>query len=286
MAHDKEYVYYYPGTNISIKDVQNVELEILEELNRVCKLKNIPYQLAGGTLLGAVRHKGFIPWDDDIDVFMKRCDYERFLKEAAPEIRDKYFLQTCFTDPDSVVQFVKIRKNGTVFENNVDNLPTSHTGIWIDVFPLDNVKPGTLADWFRRFRIATYYGIITSSVKNRVKYCKSMPKKFLRFVFAGLLKVVPKRVFDKKLQAVLKKYSDCDTGYLAHASNGLKAGMQYYYVVPSDNYYNMIELEFCGKMYPVPANYDEVLKIYYGDYMQLPPEEKRHPEHGITRIKI
>lgn len=286
MDSRKEYSYFYPGTDISIKDVQNVELEILDELDRICKLKDIPYQLAWGTLLGAVRHKGFIPWDDDIDVCMKRCDYERFLKEADSELSDKFFLQTCFTDPDSIVQFAKIRKNGTIFEDNVDNLPTSHTGIWIDIFPLDNVKPGTLIDWFQRFQIAVCYGITTSSVKNRVRYCKSKFKKFLRVLFAGLLKIIPKKEFDKKIQAVLKKYSNYETGYLAHITNGFERGMQYKYVAPSNEYYDMTELEFCGKMYPVPKNYDVVLKRCYGDYMKLPPENKRHPDHGVTKVKI
>lgn len=282
----EEYNYVYPGTNISIKDVQKVELEILDELDRICKLRKIPYQLACGTLLGAVRHKGFIPWDDDIDVFMKRNDYERFLKEGSLELCDKYSLQSFVTDPDSVVHFVKLRKKGTVYAESGDSSSVVNKGIWIDIFPLDNVKPGTIAGWYQRFQVAIYYAIITSSVKSRIEYCQFIPKKLLRGIFANLLKIVPKKVFDKKLQTVLNRYNTCETGYLAFMANGLALGMQYLYVTPSDGYYDMTELEFCGKMFPVPRDYDAVLKRIYGNYMKLPSEEKRYPEHEIVKVKI
>lgn len=282
----KEYNYFYPGTNISVKDIQKIELEILDELDRICKLKQIPYQLAYGTLLGAVRHKGFIPWDDDIDVFMERNDYERFLQEGAPELGNEYFLQTCYTDPNTVIQFAKIRKKGTIYAERSDSASVICNGIWVDIFPLDHVRPGTLADWYQRLRIAIYYGIITSSVKNRIKSCQSVSKKCLRFVFSGLLRIIPKRMFDKRFQSVVRKYSSGETGYLAHLTNGISSGMQHSYIVPSGDYYHMTKLEFCKRMYPVPEDYDHVLTILYGDYMRLPQEEKRYPMHEGLKVEI
>ena len=286
MDNVEEYNYIFPGTNISIKDVQKVELEILDELDRVCKLKNISYQLAWGTLLGAVRHKGFIPWDYDIDVHMDRNNYERFLQEGVPELKEEYVLQTYFTDPDSVVHFAKIRKKGTVYAEPADSPSVVNNGIWIDIFPLENVKPGTLSDWFLRLRAALYFGIITSSVKYRIDQCKPLPKRLLRYVFAGLLKIVPKRIFDEKFQKVIKKYSNCDTGYLALIAWGLNSKIQYKCVIPADKYYDMTELEFCGKMYPAPVNYDYILKTIYGDYMKLPPEKERQPKQEGIRVEI
>ena len=98
----------YPN-GVSIKEVQAVKLEILIEFDRIVE-NSIPYQLFAGTLLGAIRHKGFIPWDDDIDVCLLRKDYERFLHVSKNDLNDSYYLQTCFSDPASIVQFAKIRK--------------------------------------------------------------------------------------------------------------------------------------------------------------------------------
>ncbi len=119
-----------------IKEVQAIELEILLEVDRICREYEIPYFLDSGTLLGAVRHKGFIPWDDDIDIGMLRSDYERFLSIANRELGSEYFLQTYRTD-GAPIMFAKVRKKGTTFvEFRLRNIPMEH-GLFIDVFPYD-----------------------------------------------------------------------------------------------------------------------------------------------------
>ncbi len=118
--------------------VRLVQIELLDELDRISKKYNIKYQLFAGTLLGAVRHNGYIPWDDDIDVAMLREDYERFISVCEKELGADYFLQT----PDlegSPYPFSKLRKNNTLFvEGNVEHIDIHH-GVFIDVFPMDNV---------------------------------------------------------------------------------------------------------------------------------------------------
>ena len=282
----KDYsAYIYSGTDVSVRQVQNVEYEILLEFDRICKKNNIPYQLFAGTLLGAVRHHDFIPWDDDIDVCMLRNDYERFVKICPNELSKGYFFQTNSTDPQSVVQFAKIRKDGTVFENSVDNLPDSHTGIWLDVFPLDATKPGTFSEKIQYAEVTILYSMITSTVKNRVRFCKSKWKKLVRFLFYGLMKVVSKRRIENRLFKVMTRYNNKDTGYVGNYANG--TGWSYRaHVRKTEGFYDTIEMEFHGGLFPIPKNYDKVLTDTYGDYMQFPPEEKRTPTHGITKVKI
>src|SRR5690606_2891856 len=120
-----------------------VQLEILIEFDRICKKNNIKYQLFAGTLLGAVRHKGFIPWDDDIDVCLLRKDYNKFIQACKTDLDSRSFLQTYVTDKNCIIQFAKLRKNNTLFlESGISDCKTHH-GIFIDIFPLDNVLPNT-----------------------------------------------------------------------------------------------------------------------------------------------
>lgn len=286
MAELEDYIYFYGDTGISIKDVQKVELEILLEFDRICRKNNIPYQLFAGTLLGAIRHKAFIPWDDDIDVVLKRKDFEQFLLCCQKDLKDNFFLQTCFTDPTSVVQFAKIRKNGTVYENDVDNLPTSHTGIWIDIFPLDNVKPESIATKWQRFEIQLLYAIVTASVESRINASPKLWKRVVRRFFSKILYVIPKSQIDKCLLRIYKRYDEEDTGLISFLTLG--AEKQHFNQVLQDSkkFSDVIEIDFCGHKFFGPKHYDEILRHHYGDYMKLPPKEKRVPQHGVTRVRI
>lgn len=126
---------------INLRGLQLAELEILKEFIRVCNKLKLKYFLDSGTLLGCIRHGGFIPWDDDIDVSMPREDYEIFLKKGQKELKTKYFLQTYNTDKEYTNIFAKIRNSETTFiESTVKNLDINH-GIYIDIFPLDGFRP-------------------------------------------------------------------------------------------------------------------------------------------------
>lgn len=282
----EKYSYCYGDTGISIQDVQAVELEMLIEFDRICRNNNIPYQLFAGTLLGAIRHHGFIPWDDDIDVAMKRNDYERFLSCCPKDLDKKYFLQNCFTDPTSVVQFSKLRKNGTIYENEIDNLPTSHTGIWIDIFPLDNVKPESLATKWQRFEIQLLYAISTASVKARIASSPKLWKRIVKRFLSKLLIFIPKRVIDSNLLKIYKRYDNENTGLISFLTQGAIKKHFEQVLQDSNTFYDIVEIEFCGHKFLGPRNYDKILRQHYGDYMQLPPIEQRRPQHGITRVKL
>ena len=124
-----------------LNELKKSELEIFKSFLTVCEKLNVKYYLVEGTLLGAVRHKGFIPWDDDIDVGMLREDYELFIEKATEFLPENLFLQTYITDTEYSHGFAKIRNSQTTFiESNVRDCKINH-GIYIDIFPLDNCEP-------------------------------------------------------------------------------------------------------------------------------------------------
>ena len=125
----------------TLKRLHGAELEIMEEFVRICNNHNLVYFLYGGTLLGAVRHNGFIPWDDDLDLAMPRKDYEEFLKIAPQEINEKFIIDNYKTNKNYYLNFTKIRNKNTVFIQDFQaESYKGPKGIWIDVFPLDNIK--------------------------------------------------------------------------------------------------------------------------------------------------
>ena len=121
----------------TLRQVQLTQLSIAKEIKRICDDHDIEYFLDSGTLLGAVRHKGFIPWDDDMDIAMTRENYDKFLAVAKVELDSRFFLQTWETDKNYPMPFAKIRLNGTKYVENVFEKAQMHQGIYVDVFPYD-----------------------------------------------------------------------------------------------------------------------------------------------------
>ena len=276
----------YKDINVDIEDVQKVQLEILIEFDRICKKNNIPYQLFAGTLLGAIRHKGFIPWDDDIDVCLLREDYERFLECCINDINPKYFLQYNKTDEKSILQFAKIRKKNTIFTNATYQDTGMHNGIYIDVFPLDNVKPATLLGKLQPKIFDVLYIISSSRMKSRSQHAKTRVKRFIRLSFYYILKFVPKKFTDKIIQKVLCMFANEKTKYVNHLTNGVTKQRLAKYIRERNSFYKIEIAEFEGHNFPIPSNYHEVLKKNFGDYMKLPPVDKRYPHHGIIEINF
>lgn len=150
-----------------LRQLQLSELEILKEFVRICEKHHLKYVLTGGTLLGAVRHGGFIPWDDDIDVAMLRADYDRFAQLCKDELGPKFFYQSPATDPYYFLTYAKIRKNGTEIYEERFRKAKFHKGIFIDIFPLDFCpKPGLLCHFlFNVLAVMNYRGQVDSGEK-------------------------------------------------------------------------------------------------------------------------
>ena len=226
------------------------EIKILDEIDRICKKHNINYFLMWGTLIGAVRHKGFIPWDDDIDIGMARDDYKKFLKVAKKELCEEYFLHTGLTDKNYELYFAKVRLKNTVFyEENI--CPTyKNKGIFVDIFPFD-------------FRSK----VDSRSRKLRTAFSERL-RKYLhlksRNAKLGKLKIF--NLFPKKLVVRLRDFTMQGKGeYLDSLNRRFE----------KSDFLPTINAKFENKEYPIPRLYDKVLTRLYGNYMELPPIEQR-----------
>ena len=251
------------------KELHNKELQILDEFVRVCKKHNLKYFLYGGTLLGAVRHKGFIPWDDDIDIIMPREDYDRFGEIAEKELGKEYFYQTNITDKKFILLFAKIRLNNTyVREPKFDGVDI-HQGIYIDILPLDlfpeksDIKQKIMLEKFNVLNCACQTGkCLSNHFLSRLLYKWYMlfPNYHLQMKRDKFIKNACKNPNTKLV---------CSFG--SHYRPLKKRVMKKEWFVDSG-----LEMDFEGRKYTVPAGWEEYLKHLFGPhYMSLPPEEKR-----------
>lgn len=256
----------------------DTEQEILDEFHRVCTENGLRYSLAYGTLLGAVRHKGFIPWDDDIDVLMPRDDYQILQEIWKRKATEKYILQEPYTSPDLVINFTKIRKDRTTFiQAEFEKNRKYHKGIFIDVFPLDRVAKGRIRSSFQRVFC------MLSMLYNRGY--KSGKGGIVSAVESILLRIVPKAYYRKAerlFEKMATKWNNDST--LEWFGFQTVQDMKHHY--SSDAFDGLVELEFSNKRYYVFREYDKVLVDEFGDYMQLPSEDERIWKHHPLLINF
>lgn len=253
--------------------VQLVELEILKEVTAICEKHNIRYYLYGGTLLGAVRHKGFIPWDDDIDIAMLREDYQRFLEIAQDELPKHLFLQHYTTDPGYFFMYIKVRDSNTTFlEPEFAHVKMNH-GIFIDIFPLDRMPD---SEWLQKAEIGVLRLLSRLYVRKRYHYG---PKKGLlqrlKILAYSMIPLSDMKIV-RLFEWITKKMEGCDGRYLGDLMMCPRSRRVYRKIW----FQETRRFEYEGRLYDGPEGADPYLKHYYGDYMQLPPEEKRKPSHN------
>lgn len=256
--------------DFDLKRLQNEQLNMLHELDRICKKHDIKYMLFAGSALGAVRHSGFIPWDDDLDVIMLRKDYDKFLSVAQDEFADGvYHMQKEYSE-HWMGCFSKIRKNGTAFmEKVVPKDEKQHQGIYIDIFPCDNLAKGKLA---AKLQFYSSKIVIAKCLSKKGYLTNSKLKKAFMF-FTRLL---PFRFFLKKALRRKDDRSERVHSFFAASSKFEKS-------VYERKWFEETELRrFEDGEYPVSKHYDKLLTVLYGDYMQIPPPEDRVcKEHAI-----
>ncbi len=260
------------------KEVWAIELDLLSQLDKVCRKHGLRYCAAAGTMLGAVRHKGFIPWDDDLDIYMFRQDFDT-LQSLTKEFSDPYFLQTTKNEQNLIRTFMRLRNTKTtgttVREENMDICK----GIFIDIFPLDGITNDKVKDKIQNLintfqkNVAGCFNYVHSpnpdqSFKGRVKY---LVYKIVANVFAH-----DKLKLYDAMNNNLKKYSTDETKLWGNRTLVFKCPKSRR---PLQDYQDLIYLPFEMLQMPVPKNYDSMLRQQYGDYLKI-PENKKGSIHG------
>jgi len=243
-------------------------LGLLQEFDRVCRILDTPYVIFAGTLLGAVRHQGFIPWDDDLDVMMLREDYERFLREADSVLdREIFFLQKEFSEHWPMF-FSKLRLNNTTcLEKMHPKDPACHQGIYIDIFPCDYAGRSEAG---RKFQFLASKVVIAKSLDKRGYDTDSLLKK----VFIFCCRLLPKKVFWEIAKG--RPGSGMVHSFLGAASSYRKN------IYPEKVIRERSTALFEGICCPIPREYDSLLSLWYGDYMTIPDEKDRKvKQHAI-----
>jgi len=261
------------------KKIWAVEIDLLNELIRVCKKYDIKMTVFAGTLLGAIRHKGMIPWDDDVDVCLTREEYKKLCEVAPKEFKYPYFFQNYKTDPQYLFGYSRLRNSLTTGHIVGEDSLNYNNGIFIDVFVLDGyIEDESLLkkqkdEQDKLLRLASLYNKNNFS-KNKVA---RLLKQLLFFTLSPLLRLCVK--YDSIAEAYqnnLQKYNNSTTriSLITHNFNLLRK-----YWCNREDLYNITYLPFENILVPAPAKYEDMLKHMYGDYMAFPPVEKRGAWH-------
>lgn len=258
-------------TNQELKEVM---LDVIQEFHDFCIDNDIKYSLCAGTLLGAIRHKGFIPWDDDIDVMMPRKEYNKFLEKYKSE---RYTLHHYSLQKPYMLSYAKLSDKRTIMKEQ--HVYDSQYGVNIDIFPLD-FQPDNIEDakkWARRLKFLKDI----RSMKN-LKVCRN--RSLLKNVTIALCRILALPISMKwlvrKVDIIAQQYADKDDGYVGNMTNGLM------YKERTPIAKGLIDVDFEGRKFKAVANYDEYLKGLFKDYMTPPPPEKRVTHHAFKAYWI
>ena len=266
--------------SVQLKKLQLIELDTLKEIDRICRKYDINYSLTGGTLLGAIRHKGFIPWDDDVDIALKRKDFIRLQRVCQKELKSEFFFQCHDSDKGWYRLYSKIRVNGTQFKELAHCQHDIHHGVYIDIFALDNVPNNKILRhlqyiYFQFFNIGLSVKYINSSYRKRNKRIIAILLKVLYFPFSL-------DFLYKTADRISKRYNNCSCIFLTNF-NGAYGKKE---VFPQKYFLETIDMPFEDTYLKCSKYFDDILSQLYGDYMQLPSPDKRVSLHKIIEMDL
>ena len=259
---------------IELDELKKIELNILKTFAQYCENHHLRYYLYAGTLLGAVRHKGFIPWDDDIDVVMPRPDYEQFYSMTKQErIAPHLDMSTYRISDNSICPFIKLEDNRT--DGHEEFLPDSfHTAVWIDIFPLDGLPDQKIKRDDHVRKLHYLFKRLDLCTRKYVP-CRDPLRHLKRYVIWKLFRKTDYKKVDQEIETLAEKYSYEKSNYIGVIAfcDGPKE------VIPKEGFEKTVKLNFEGCNFNAPGTYDAYLTSLYGDYMKLPPLKQRVRRH-------
>ena len=257
------------------KKIWAIELDLLNELLRVCDKHGLKVFAWGGTLIGAVRHDGFIPWDDDVDVCMSREDYEKLGKVAEEEFKHPYFYQTAYTDKEFFIGYSRLRNSettGVVYCNKSENY---NNGIYIDIIVMDDyIEDEKKLDYqLFKIRVAQFLCLSFTSDSKDWKGFKKIASKIVHFCLKPFIKYENLiKQYEQQLQLYKNKSDKVSQMFAPKKIITKQWGLK--------KQFEEIQLhKFENLNIPIPKDYDNILKHFYGNYMEFPPIEKRGVWH-------
>lgn len=260
-----------------LKAVQSIQHELIREVDRICKKNGIRYNMVGGTMLGAIRHQGVIPWDDDADIGFLRPEYEKFREACKTDLnQEKYYIQDLRDTEGYRWGYGKLRRKGTEFLRLNQEFMPYEQGISIDLMPFDNVPDNVFARGLHFVTCFVFRKLFWSKVG-----CHTEKNFFVRLLYI-LLQFVPMRLLVRGFQTFIDRGMKKETKLVRILTFPTPRGVYGY----NRRWYTQLKrYQFGDLMLPGAADYDGYLRVKYGEYMQLPPEEKRKT-HPISKLRL
>lgn len=260
-----------------MNDIQKKILDIYKEIAIICENNNIRYYALGGTCIGAVRHKGFIPWDDDLDLAIPIEDYEKFINIAKASLPEYLSLVTPYDSKHNPLFFIKITDiRTTMIETVFINYPDMYGGVWVDIFPLAGIPDkGKERDKF--YKKGIWLERLNKKTSNHFKVEKSKKGQLIWFVLSPL-RILPAGFWWKIWCKELKKHPIKDSNYTGHVWESKMVQLTF----PVDYFSDFLEMPFEDTVMKCPSGYDKYLSQFFGDYMKLPPVEQQNSGHDFT----
>lgn len=254
---------------LELSEIKNIELDILKNFDGFCRENNLYYSLSGGTLLGAIRHKGFIPWDDDIDVCMPRSDYEK-LKRIFPEILNKNYEIRSIENQNFDKPYLKMININTKVKTNIEKENVDDS-LWIDIFPVDGLPKdqGKLKNVYDKARIYRMLLMINCLKKYNPK---GFFKNLIRPIVILIARLFGKLYWSRKLEQIALSYDYNKTEYVGAITWGLYGIEER---MKKSEFEKVVYVDFEGYKFPAFSCWDSYLRGLYKNYMELPPIDKR-----------
>ena len=267
-------------TETELRQLQMTELQILLAIDAVCTENKIDYFLDSGTMLGAARHQGFIPWDDDVDIAMPRTSYEKFLAIGQEALGQRFFLQTRRTDPKVPFSFTKVRMNGTEMVERITNDASTHNGIWVDIFPFDTIEGSERNLAIKRKQWRFWHKLYTTRQSSLTSAGSNLLKQIAKSIAHLILLPIPLDFIIKRLDSL---------GDANVPLNEAALACFHYYTVftplKMEDVYPLKRMPFEDHEFLVLNGWERYLEMTYGNWREVPPVEMRRV-HDVVRLKL